>query len=76
MTKQKTTSRALVPIGETRIYPTTGTEAEATQMFPVLERHPSGNGPLQHKPDKPAWVNASTGLAFTILRQANDVLGR
>lgn len=73
--KKNPTSQALVPVGETRTYPIAGTQIEATQVFHVPARHPSGDGPWQHEPDKLAWVDASTGLACTILRQADGELG-
>jgi len=76
MAKKKTTaSQALVPVGETRTYPIAGTQIEATQVFHVPARHPSDDGPWQEEPDKLAWVDASTGLACTILRQQDGVLG-
>ncbi len=73
--KKTTTSQALVPVGETRTYPIAGTQIEATQVLHVPARHPSGDGPWQEEPDKLAWVDASTGLACTILRQQDGVLG-
>lgn len=76
MPKKKTTaSQALVPVGETRTYPIAGTQIDATQVFHVPARHPSGDGPWQEEPDKLAWVDACTGLRCTILRQVDGVLG-
>ena len=76
MPKKKTTaSQALVPTGGTKTYPIAGTHIEATQVFPVPARHPSGDGPWQQEPDKLAWVDAATGLPCTILRQEDGVLG-
>ncbi|MFW2350765.1 hypothetical protein [Qipengyuania sp.] len=76
MAKKKTTaSQALVPVGETRTYPIASTQIDATQVFHVPARHPSGDGPWQEEPDKLAWVDGSTGLACTILRQQDGVLG-
>ena len=73
--KENPSGQALVPVGETRTYPIAGTQIDATQLFHVPARHPSGDGPWQDEPDKLAWVDASTGLACTILRQPNGVLG-
>ena len=76
MPKKKTTaSQALVPTGGTKTYPIAGTHIEATQVFHVPARHPSGDGPWQQEPDKLAWVDAATGLPCTILRQEDGVLG-
>ena len=76
MPKKKTTaSQALVPVGGTKTFPIADTQVEATQVFHVPARHPSGDGPWKHEPDKLAWVDASTGLACTILRQEDGVLG-
>ena len=73
--KKITASQALVPVGGTKTYPIADTQIEATQVFHVPARHPSGDGPWKHEPDKLAWVDASTGLACTILRQEDGVLG-
>ena len=73
--KKITTNQALVPVGKTRTYPIADTQIEAMQVFHVPARHPSGDGPWKHEPDKLAWVDASTGLACTILRQEDGVLG-
>ena len=75
MPKKKTTSQALVPAGATKTYAIAGKKIEATQILHVPERHPSGDGPWQQEPDKLAWVDASTGLPCTILRQEDGVLG-
>lgn len=73
--KKTTTSRALVPFGKTRTYPIADTQIEASQVFHVPARHPSGDGPWQHEADKVAWVDAATGLACTILRQEDGEMG-
>ena len=73
--KNTTASQALGPTGGTKTYPIAGTHIEATQVFHVPARHPSGDGPWQQEPDKLAWVDAATGLPCTILRQEDGVLG-
>ena len=73
--KKAPQSRALVPVGEAKTYPIATTEIEATQLFHVPARHPRGPGPWEHEVDKIAWIDAATGLACTILRQPDGVLG-
>ena len=76
MPKKKTpTSTALVPVGQTRTYPIAGTAIEATQLFRVPERHPRGDGPWTHEPDKIAWTDPASGLPCTILRATDGTLG-
>ena len=71
----KPSSRALVPAGQTKPYPIASTTIEASQIFRVPQRHPSGEGPWQNESDKIAWTDSATGLPCTILRSEDGSLG-
>ena len=75
MSKKTSASKALVPVGKTTAYPIADTQVQATQIFRVPSRHPRGDGPWEREADKLAWLDHTTGLACTILRQESGVLG-
>jgi len=74
MPKKNTPSRALVPAPAQKLYPIDEATIEPTQLVIKGRRHPFGDGPWKHEPDKIAWIDASTGLACTVLRKENGVL--
>lgn len=55
-------SKALVPAGQTKPYPIASTTIEASQIFHVPQRHPSGEGPWQNEADKISWTDSATAF--------------
>lgn len=74
MPKKKTPGRAVVPVAPPQLYPIAEVKIEPTQLVCKGRRHPFGDGPWKNEPDKIAWIDATTGLACTVLRKENGVL--
>ena len=74
MPRKKKPSTALVPTGGPKFYPIGGAVIEPTQLILAGRRHPQGDGPWKREADKISWMDETTGLACTILRQADGTL--